>query len=99
MVVDGLVAFVVVWKLWHWTVWQADALILLFFIADITFFSANFQKLLEGAWVSILFGTTMVLIIPTRRRGSGIRKRHEALRAQCIRQAEDTQLPRSDSVR
>jgi KUP system potassium uptake protein len=72
MVVDGVLAFVVVWKLWRWPLWQASALILPFFVVDLTFFSANLLKLLEGAWVPILFGTTMVLVILTWRRGSGI---------------------------
>jgi KUP system potassium uptake protein len=72
MVVDGILAFVVVWKLWRWDLWKAIALILPFFVVDITFFSANLLKLLEGAWVPILFGTTMVLIILTWRRGTGI---------------------------
>jgi KUP system potassium uptake protein len=72
MVVDGVLAFVVIWKLWRWPLWQAAALILPFCVVDITFFSANLLKLLEGAWVPILFGTTMVLIILTWRRGSGI---------------------------
>jgi KUP system potassium uptake protein len=72
MVVDGVLAFVVIWKLWRWPLWQAAALILPFFVVDVTFFSANLLKLLEGAWVPILFGTTMVLIILTWRRGSGI---------------------------
>ena len=72
MVVDGILAFVVVWKLWRWELWKAVALILPFFIVDITFFSANLLKLLEGAWVPILFGTSMVLIILTWRRGTGI---------------------------
>ena len=72
MVVDGVLGFVVIWKLWRWPLWRAAALILPLFIVDVTFFSANLLKLLEGAWVPILFGTTMVLIILTWRRGSGI---------------------------
>jgi KUP system potassium uptake protein len=72
MVVDGILGFVVVWKLWRWELWKARALIAPFFVVDITFFSANLLKLLEGAWVPILFGTTMVLLILTWRRGTGI---------------------------
>jgi len=72
MVVDGVLGFVVVWKLWQWPLWRSLALIVPFFIVDITFFSANLIKLLEGAWVPILFGTSMVLLILTWRRGSGI---------------------------
>jgi KUP system potassium uptake protein len=72
MVVDGTLAFVVIWKLWQWPLWRSVALILPLFIVDVTFFSANLIKLLEGAWVPILFGTSMVLLILTWRRGSGI---------------------------
>ena len=72
MVVDGVLAFIVVWKLWKWQLWQAALLILPFSIVDITFFSANFLKLFEGAWAPLLFGATMVLLIVTWRRGTGI---------------------------
>ncbi|HEX3708322.1 MAG TPA: potassium transporter Kup [Pseudolabrys sp.] len=72
MVVDGLLAFIVIWKLWQWRLWQAALLMLPFVIVDVTFFSANFLKLFEGAWAPLLFGATMVLLILTWRRGTGI---------------------------
>ena len=50
MVVDGLLAFVVIWKRWQWPLWQAVLLIVPFVVVDIVFFSANFLKLFEGAW-------------------------------------------------
>jgi KUP system potassium uptake protein len=72
MVVDGLLGFIVIWKQWQWPLWKALALITPFVVVDVTFFTANLLKLLEGAWVPILFGTTMVLLILTWRRGSGL---------------------------
>ena len=72
MVVDGLLAFVVIWKRWQWPLWQAVLLIVPFVVVDIVFFSANFLKLFEGAWAPLLFGATMVLLILTWRRGTGI---------------------------
>jgi KUP system potassium uptake protein len=72
MVVDGLLAFIVIWKQWQWRLWQAALLMLPFVIVDVTFFSANFLKLFEGAWAPLLFGATMVLLILTWRRGTGI---------------------------
>jgi KUP system potassium uptake protein len=72
MVVDGLLAFFVIWKLWKWRLWQAVVLILPFVVVDVTFFSANFLKLFEGAWLPLLFGFTMVTVIVTWRRGTGI---------------------------
>jgi KUP system potassium uptake protein len=72
MVVDGVLAFIVIWKLWKWKLWQAALLIIPFFVVDVTFFSANFLKLFEGAWAPLLFGAAMVLIIMTWRRGTTI---------------------------
>ncbi len=72
MVVDGLLAFIVIWKLWKWKLWQTLLVILPLIIVDVTFFSANFLKLFEGAWAPILFGATMVLLILTWRRGTRI---------------------------
>jgi len=72
MVVDGLLAFIVIWKFWHWPVWRVIAVITPLVFIDVVFFSANLLKLLEGAWAPILFGATMVLLILTWRRGTGI---------------------------
>ena len=72
MVVDGLLAFIVIWKRWEWPLWQSLLLIAPFVFVDVIFFSANFLKLFEGAWAPLLFGATMVLLILTWRRGTGI---------------------------
>ncbi|MCW5694911.1 MAG: potassium transporter Kup [Pseudolabrys sp.] len=72
MVVDVMLGFFVIWKLWKWKFWQAGLVILPLLLVDATFFSANFLKLFEGAWLPLLFGVTMVLIILTWRRGTGI---------------------------
>src|SRR6266576_894829 len=68
MVVDGILAFVVIWKGWRWSLWQTLLLIAPFVVVDLVFFSANFLKLFEGAWAPLLFGATMVLLIITGRR-------------------------------
>jgi KUP system potassium uptake protein len=70
MVVDGLLAFIVIWKLWQWKLWQALLLIVPFVFVDSVFFSANLLKLLDGAWLPLLFGATMVTVILTWQRGT-----------------------------
>ncbi|NVO17310.1 MAG: potassium transporter Kup [Rhodoplanes sp.] len=70
MVVDGLLGFVVFWKLWQWRPWVAAAVIAPFVLIDSTFFVANLLKLVEGAWAPLLFGSVIVLMIITWRRGS-----------------------------
>jgi KUP system potassium uptake protein len=72
MVVDGILAFVVIWRGWQWPLWQSLLLIAPFVVVDTVFFSANLLKLFEGAWAPLLFGATMVLLIVTWRRGTGI---------------------------
>ena len=72
MVADGIMGFVVIWKLWNWRAATAAALIIPFVVVDMTFFSANLLKLLEGAWVPLLFGLTMAIVIWTWRRGAAI---------------------------
>ena len=72
MVADGIMGFVVIWKLWNWRAATAAALIMPFVVVDMTFFSANLLKLFEGAWVPLLFGLAMAVMIWTWRRGSAI---------------------------
>jgi KUP system potassium uptake protein len=72
MVADGIMGFVVIWKLWNWRAATAAAVIVPFVVVDLSFFSANLLKLLEGAWVPLLFGATMAGTIWTWRKGSGI---------------------------
>ena len=72
MVADGIMGFVVIWKLWNWRPAAAAALIVPFVVVDTTFFSANLLKLFEGAWVPLLFGLAMAITIWTWRRGTAI---------------------------
>jgi KUP system potassium uptake protein len=72
MVVDGLLGFIVIWKLWKWKWWQAALLILPFVVLDGTFLSANMLKLFDGAWVPLLFAGLMAMLMWTWRRGTHI---------------------------
>jgi KUP system potassium uptake protein len=70
MVVDGIMGFVVIWKLWNWKAATAAAVILPFVVVDMSFFAANLLKLLDGAW--LLFGMVVAVMIWTWRRGAAI---------------------------
>ncbi|WP_424626942.1 potassium transporter Kup [Bradyrhizobium sp. SYSU BS000235] len=72
MVADGIMCFVVIWKLWNWRAAAAAALIAPLVVVDLTFFTANLLKLLQGAWVPLLFGLIMVMMIWTWRKGAAI---------------------------
>jgi KUP system potassium uptake protein len=72
MVADGIMGFVVIWKLWNWRAAAAAAIIVPLVVVDTTFLSANLLKLFEGAWVPLLFGVTMAVVIWSWRRGSAM---------------------------
>ncbi len=72
MVADGIMCFVVIWKLWNWRAGYGAALIVPLVVIDLTFLAANLLKLLQGAWVPLLFGIIMVVMIWTWRKGAAI---------------------------
>jgi KUP system potassium uptake protein len=70
MVVTAMLAFIVVWKVWNWSVWTAAALIAPFLLIDATFLAANLLKVFEGGWFPLLLGGMFMVIMLTWRRGS-----------------------------
>ena len=66
----GVLGFIVIWKQWHWPLWAAAALMLPFIVVDTVFVIATGMKILEGAWVPVLFGVVTVLIMTTWLRGT-----------------------------
>ena len=70
MVVTGMMAFIVIWRIWQWTPFAAAALIAPFLLIDLTFLSANLLKVVEGGWVPLALGGVVMLVMYTWRRGS-----------------------------
>ena len=70
MVVTAMMAFVVIWKVWHWSPLAAAALIVPFVLVDTTFLAANLLKIVEGGWVPLAFGGVMLVVMYTWRRGT-----------------------------
>ena len=72
MVVTGMMAFIVFWRLWGWSLLAAAALMFPFIFIDLTFLSANMLKVVEGGWVPLALGGALMLIMYTWRRGTKI---------------------------
>src|SRR3984893_5178590 len=70
MVVTAMMAMIVIFKMWHWSVLAAAALMLPFLVIDLTFLSANMLKVVEGGWVPLALGVIGMLVMYTGRRGS-----------------------------
>jgi KUP system potassium uptake protein len=72
MVVTTILAFVVVWKCWHWPLWAAAALIVPFLLIDVIFLAANALKIPQGGWMPLLVGAVLITVMMTWRRGTRI---------------------------
>ncbi len=72
MVVTAMLAFIVIWRVWHWHPVAAAVLVLPFLLIDLTFLSANLLKIVSGGWFPLLLGGFLLLVMLTWRRGSRI---------------------------
>jgi KUP system potassium uptake protein len=72
MVVDGILGFVVIWKIWGWRPLAAAALMIPLVLIDATFLCANLLKIVDGAWAPLALGAGIVLLVLTWRRGTAL---------------------------
>jgi KUP system potassium uptake protein len=70
MVVTAMMAFVVIWKVWRWSVVVAALVIVPLLALDLTFLAANLLKVFEGGWMPLALGSVVMLLMYTWRRGS-----------------------------
>jgi KUP system potassium uptake protein len=70
MVVTTALAFVVVWKRWHWPLWAAVSFVSAFLLIDCIFFAANLMKVVEGGWVPLLLACCSMVVMWTFVRGN-----------------------------
>ena len=70
MVVTGMMAIIVISRVWRWPLIGALALILPFLFIDLTFLSANLLKVVEGGWMPLALGAAVMAVMYTWKRGS-----------------------------
>jgi KUP system potassium uptake protein len=66
---DCTLATVVFRRQFHWSRPTTLLVFAAFFLIDATFFVANTMKLLEGGWVPLALGTSLIAVMTTWRRG------------------------------
>ncbi len=70
MVIDTMMAFFVIWKLWKWPLWRTIILVVPLLLIEQAFFVANILKLFEGGWVPLTIAAGLGLIMYTWVRGT-----------------------------
>ena len=72
MFVNTLMAFTVVRHLWRWPLWLTLSLLIPMGFVDLVFLSSNLLKLPDGAWMPLVIGGLIVLVMWTWVRGTQI---------------------------
>jgi KUP system potassium uptake protein len=70
MLTDGVLAFVVIRYLWNWPLWMTLLVTVPLIFIDTVFLAATLLNLLDGAWVPVMIGAAIVLLMVTWQRGT-----------------------------
>jgi KUP system potassium uptake protein len=72
MLIDTLLAFVIVRRMWKWRLWQTLLLLTPILAIDLVFTGSNLLKLSQGAWLPLVIGAALVVIMWTWTRGARV---------------------------
>jgi len=72
MSVDAILAIIVIWKGWRWSLGMTLALMLPFLFIDLSFFGANLLKLFTGGYVPVILASVIILMMWTWVKGTTI---------------------------
>jgi KUP system potassium uptake protein len=72
MVITTLLAAVVFREIWRWSKLKTYALIAIFLVIDVAFFSANLLKVPDGGWVPLLIGAIIFMLMLTWKNGRSL---------------------------
>jgi KUP system potassium uptake protein len=72
MFISTCLAYVVARRLWKWSRWRVIVLFAPITLMDSVFLAANLVKIPDGAWIPLVFGAGLVIVMETWARGLAI---------------------------
>jgi KUP system potassium uptake protein len=72
MSIDAILAVIVIWKGWRFSLWLSLLIMLPFLTIDFAFFGANLTKVLTGGYVPVFLAGALILVMWTWVKGTGI---------------------------
>jgi KUP system potassium uptake protein len=72
MSVDAILAIMVIWKGWRWSLGLTLAMMLPFLFIDLAFFGANLLKLFTGGYVPVILASVLITMMWTWVKGTHI---------------------------
>jgi KUP system potassium uptake protein len=78
MLIDSILIFVVMRRLWDWPVWVSVLITTPLLLIDLTFLASNSLKIPEGGWFPLLIGGIVFTLLTTWKRGRSLLMRRLA---------------------
>jgi len=72
MLIDSILIFVVMRRLWNWPVWIAILITTPLLLIDLTFLASNALKIPEGGWFPLLIGGIVFTLLTTWKKGRSL---------------------------
>jgi len=72
MLIDSILIFVVMRRLWDWPVWVSVLITTPLLLIDMTFLASNALKIPEGGWFPLLIGGVVFTLLTTWKRGRSL---------------------------
>jgi KUP system potassium uptake protein len=72
MLIDSILIFVVMRRLWDWPVWISILITTPLLLIDLAFLSSNALKIPEGGWFPLLIGGIVFTLLTTWKRGRSL---------------------------
>jgi KUP system potassium uptake protein len=72
MLIDSILIFVVMRRLWNWPVWVAALIATPLLLIDLTFLASNSLKIPDGGWFPLLIGGIVFTLLTTWKRGRSL---------------------------
>jgi KUP system potassium uptake protein len=69
MTITSILYFIVVTRVWKWSLWLAGPLITLFLVFDLSYFGANLLKVKGGGWFTLVAAGLLTIAMTTWRKG------------------------------
>ncbi len=69
MLIATLLFYVIAREKWNWGILKAGIPVILFLVVDISFLTANLNKIFHGAWFPIVLGAVAMIIMSTWQQG------------------------------
>jgi KUP system potassium uptake protein len=69
MAIDTILGFVLIRKLWHWPLWTALPMLVIYLLIDFSLLGANAIKLFHGGWFPVVVGIGLFTLLATWKSG------------------------------